>query len=68
MAEHLAEDRQRRVGPAGRAGLQDRRDAFCFGGLDIGAGILPAEADEAGDGEAFRLGGLKHLASVASVT
>jgi hypothetical protein len=43
MTEHLAKDRQRRVRPARRAGLQDHRQALGFGGGHIGAHVLPAE-------------------------
>jgi hypothetical protein len=46
VPEHLAQDWQRRVRPAGRACLQDHRRAFGLRGHCIGAHVLPAEADQ----------------------
>jgi hypothetical protein len=46
MTEHLAKNRQRRVRPARRAGLQDHRQALGLAGSYIGAHVLPAERDQ----------------------
>jgi len=49
MAEHAPKNRQGRMFAAARSGLQDDRCALRLGGGDVGAHILPAKTDEAGD-------------------
>ena len=61
MAEHPAQDRQRRMRAAARPGLQDDRRTFRLGGGDEGAHVFPPKADQAGDGITVAQRRLQHV-------
>jgi hypothetical protein len=65
MTEHLAKNRQRRVRPARRAGLQDHRQALGLAGSYIGAHVLPAERDQPATAYPCLSAGCRTSASVA---
>ena len=61
MAEHRAQNRQRRVRTCPGTCLQDDRRTLCLGGHDKGAHILPAQTDQTRHGIAVTQRWLQHL-------